>query len=197
MSTVFDPSIFDTANFPSFSCPINQNIHQWSDEERRNSAAVCLLFVPPFEKGGDLQIILTKRSTQVRSHKGQISLPGGKSDPSDQGPLDTALRETEEEIGIRKNRVHFHGLLEPQQSIDGTLIWPIIASTETSPQGMKMNPTEVAEIISVPWSLLTATHARMFEFNMFGVWKQSYLYKIYNHTVWGITAKIISNCGFH
>ena len=158
------------------------------DTYSASSSAVCLLFMPGESQA---QVVLTKRSLKVRTHKGQIGLPGGRREPSDLTPKDTAFRETEEEIGIPRENLTFHGQLAPILGLDGHAIVPILASTFMTIQDINENQDEVELVIPTPWTWLEQSKASSFEFKMFGKTRSSYLFVINEHKVWGLTAKII------
>ena len=187
MTTIFQSSPLSAESLPSQLDHINSIETIWGEHPEQCSA-VCLLFLPGQKEA---EVILTKRSHKVRTHKGQIGLPGGRRDARDKTPTATAFRETEEEIGIPREQLVYHGQLPPIVGIDGHHIWPIVASSTWPLTDLNMNPNEVAEIIPVSWSLLTHANSSNFTFKLFGKTRTSYLYLVDNHKVWGITANII------
>ena len=112
-------------------------------------AAVLMLFYP---KGDDLFILLTKRTEDVEHHKGQISFPGGSCDDEDDHIVATALRESEEEIGLPADAVEVLGIFNEYETPSGFAITPVVAYAERLPP-LKPNEMEVAEILEVPVSL--------------------------------------------
>lgn len=110
--------------------------------DARNSAV--LILCRPNEAGDDLDILLTLRSENLKSHKGQISLPGGRTD-GDETPVETALRETYEEVGIEKQRISILGELSPLfVPHSKSVISPVVAVTGSF-EPMMLNPEEVDE----------------------------------------------------
>jgi len=109
-------------------------------------AAVLVLL---FEKDGEAHVWLVRRPTSMRSHAGQVAFPGGKNDPSDASLLVTALRETEEELGIERASVDVLGALDDILTITGFTITPWVGwlapGTNVWP-----NPTEVARAFAAP-----------------------------------------------
>lgn len=159
------------------------------------AAAVCVLFIPP-ATGIEAHIVLIRRTTNLSSHKGQIGLPGGHKDPEDQNPTITALRELEEEIGLAKSKVNVHGQLPSTNTIDGNVVVPIICSTLVSADHFKPSESEVADIFTAPWSTFSRSQSDQFHFNLFGVKKESCLFRVGRNNVWGLTAKILYSADF-
>ena len=108
--------------------------------------AVLLLLYP---QANDLRLPLTIRSEQLASHSGEVSLPGGATDPTDTGPIATALRECEEEIGVAAHGVEIWGQLAPVYIVPSNFqITPVVAYTQVEPQ-LHVNPAEVSGVITV------------------------------------------------
>jgi 8-oxo-dGTP pyrophosphatase MutT (NUDIX family) len=116
-----------------------------SRENKRESA----ILMPIVQKADELEIILTWRSAHLRSHAGQVSFPGGRVDESDASREHTALRETEEEIGIPMNRVQVLGRMGDYYTQSGYSITPVVGLIDT-PVELRPNPHEVAAIIEAP-----------------------------------------------
>lgn len=89
-----------------------------------NSTTAAAVLIPLFEKDGDTHVWLVRRPQSMRSHAGQIAFPGGKNDASDDSSLITALRETEEELGIARANVDVLGALDDTRTITGFTITP-------------------------------------------------------------------------
>ncbi len=157
-------------------------------------SAVALLMA--FDPVDHWHIVLTKRSTHVGSHKGQIGLAGGRADPDDHSPEETALREVEEELGLARTHVQCLGRLPAIRALDGSPVVPIVATTLVPASQLQPSPTEVAQIIPVPWRELQRTERQAFRFNIFGVWRESSLYQTKDVRIWGLTAKILDMVQF-
>ncbi|MBI5781999.1 MAG: CoA pyrophosphatase [Rhodocyclales bacterium] len=97
------------------------------------------------------QLLLTRRTAHLAHHPGQISFPGGRMEPGDPGPVEAALRETEEEIGLSPQRVQVLGALPPYVTITGYRITPLVGWVE-DPGELRPDPFEVAEVFTVPLS---------------------------------------------
>jgi len=162
-------------------------------DEQRPSAVLCLLTQSSTQQHAS--IILTKRSTIVRTHKGQIGFPGGRAEDQDKNPVETALRESMEEIGLDPNRVLIHGSLPWIRALDHQLVIPILGSTDVDPIVLQAN-CEVEDIIPIPWSIFCRDNAETFGFTMFGKRRQSLLYRYDDLRIWGLTAKMLSDADF-
>ncbi len=157
----------------------------------RTSSVLIILFP---NESGELCTIFTKRVEYKGVHSGQISFPGGKSEPHDQSLLHTALRETSEEIGIQIEEKNILGrltdLFVPPSNF---IISPFVAFLDEPPL-TKPDPTEVAEIFSVPVSHCLAPESTIQQSHKtsFGqdIPVPGYLYK--NYFIWGATAMIYS-----
>ena len=120
-------------------------------EARPRQAAVLLLLWP---QAAGLHFVLTRRAQDLRGHSGQISLPGGRCDPTDADPAATALRETQEELGISASAVQLLGKLDdiyiPPSNF---LVHPHVGALATTPD-FRPCAAEVAEVLSVPLARL-------------------------------------------
>lgn len=155
-----------------------------------------MLFLPPVEPGTPATVVFTRRTTTVRSHKGQIGFPGGRVDPEDQSPLVTALREAHEELGIAPERIHPLGALPFVRALDGGLVVPVLGLAAARLDELVPSPSEVDLIFLAPWTRLTRAAGQDFSFNIFGHWRNSCLYTAEDRDggllrIWGLTAKII------
>jgi len=164
-------------------------------EQRRLStgfsreAAVLLLV---FELEGQPQILLTRRTEDVRTHKGQISFPGGMR--LDGESLErTALRETFEEVGINETQIELLGRFHDYVSSSEYLVVPFVGFIKeaftTKPQAR-----EVAEILQVPFEIFTdPARMRVERMMRSGKMMDIYFYSFAPHEIWGLTARIIKD----
>jgi len=154
-------------------------------------AAVLL---PLFEKGGDYYLVFTKRSETVNYHKGQFSFPGGRPHPDDKSLLDTALRESWEEIGLPPKDAEVLGELDDIATYTtGFIISPFVA-TIPSFHKFTANPAEVDEIIEVPLHVLQ--DKKNFAEEMLDVGGRQimqYFYHYRDHVIYGATARIVKH----
>ena len=113
----------------------------------RPAAVLCLLI----GEINALSILLTKRAPHLNEHAGQISFPGGKLEAIDETIVDTALRETKEEVGLSSSEVEVLGFLSPVVTLTGFHIYPVVGYLDKTPssasQQLNRNPNEVEEII--------------------------------------------------
>jgi 8-oxo-dGTP pyrophosphatase MutT (NUDIX family) len=154
----------------------------------RRAAVLILLY--PCPEG--LCFLLTRRTAQVATHKGQISLPGGaQEDEEDLGA--TALREASEELGLPLTDVEILGDLTPLYiPVSGFEVTPIIAAAP-GPLSIHAQSAEVEEVISVPLALLlenTVVYEEEWDLN--GVRAVVPFYRIQGYAVWGATAMILA-----
>ncbi len=178
------------ASLPSQAASLMDQNLPWGSQTDRASAVLFLL-IPSTSPTNPAELLLTRRSTAVRTHKGQVGLAGGRREKEDLSPHDTAVREAFEELGIPKNSILTVGLLPSFVGLDHNPILPVLAFSPLSISDLTPDPNEVAGIFSVPWSLLTREHAETFKFNLFGHWRTSDLYRTPKSAIWGITARII------
>ena len=113
-------------------------------------AAVMLLL---YRKDGEYWVLLNTRTDQVEHHKGEISFPGGRKEEKDETLLDTALRETYEEMGIRPEDIELLGELDDRATISRFLMTTFVGAIPY-PYEFKPNKREVAEVLEVPVSAL-------------------------------------------
>ncbi len=152
-------------------------------------AGVLIVLYP---RGEALHFLLTRRTDDVETHKGQISLPGGAQEDGE-SLLDTALRETREEIGVTVEPAAVLGRLSPVYvPPTGFLITPYVAALPDRPHFAVMQ-REVAELIEVPLSALSdSSIVRREVWTLRGVEVEVPFFQIGPHKVWGATAMVLS-----
>lgn len=151
-------------------------------------AAVLLLLYP---KDGDYCILLNQRSDQVEHHKGEISLPGGARDPEDRDSLDTALRETHEEMGVRPADVTVLGEMDEVATRSRFQV-QVYVGTIPYPYPFRPSSIEISEVLEVPIaSLRDPANLRVETWWAEGgpVTVHSYAYN--QHLIYGATARIL------
>ncbi|NJM05163.1 CoA pyrophosphatase [Candidatus Gracilibacteria bacterium] len=154
-------------------------------------AAAALLLLYP--ESGELHLPLTLRSARLNQHAGQVSLPGGATDPDDAGPEATALREAHEELGIDPASVELLGRLTPFYIPPSNfLLSPIVGYVADVPP-LRPNPSEVADVFSVSLRYLQdPANVREENWERQGVPFRVPFYAIDGHKVWGATALLLS-----
>jgi 8-oxo-dGTP pyrophosphatase MutT (NUDIX family) len=149
------------------------------------------VLVPLFQKEGDCHLLFTKRSEQVKYHKGEISFPGGVVDEEDKELINTALREAFEEIGLKEDDVKIIGVLDDIVTVTEFIVTPIVGFF-TYPYPFKVSEVEIAELIEVPLaSLLEEDCFSEREIFREGQNEIVYAYQYERHIIWGATARIL------
>ncbi|HEX7364158.1 MAG TPA: CoA pyrophosphatase [Dehalococcoidia bacterium] len=150
------------------------------------------VLIPIFCRDGEYHILFTQRSEQVPTHKGQISFPGGARSNDDATLRDTALRESQEEIGLKPKDADIIGELDDTPTTtSGFNISPFVFLIPY-PYNFKLSPFEIKEIFSVPIEALIHKAKKRKEQYIFG--KQvftGYSYEYQGRVIWGATAKIV------
>ncbi|MCU0805160.1 MAG: CoA pyrophosphatase [Burkholderiales bacterium] len=157
-------------------------------EEIRDAAVL----VPVVDRRDQLTVLFTRRTAHLHDHAGQISFPGGRSE-ADESALDTALRETEEEIGLARGHVEPLGELTEYVTITGYRVTPVVALVRP-PFDLAPDDFEVAEIFEVPLAFLLdpANHQRnsvVYE----GLQRHYYAMPYGPYYIWGATAGMLMN----
>jgi 8-oxo-dGTP pyrophosphatase MutT (NUDIX family) len=147
------------------------------------------VLVPLFVRDGQLWIVFTRRTDTLEHHRGQISFPGGAEEPGDESLLATALRETEEELGIAPEDVRPLGALSPLATATNFYVEPHVA---TIPQPYVFRPAaeEIAEVLEVPVPALLDPAVRE-EKRMEGRPEPILFYRYGDHVIWGATARML------
>ena len=134
-------------------------------------------------------LLFTVRSLEVRDHKGEISFPGGVRHGDDPDLLHTALRETEEELGIPGDRFEILGSLAPTQTVvSGFLIVPFVGLLSERP-AMSPSPVEIAEVLELGVRRLAEVEREAGGRD--GERRTWYAYEVDGNTVWGATGRIV------
>lgn len=148
------------------------------------------VLVPLFLDRGHCHLLFTQRSMEVRDHKGQIAFPGGRWEESDTDLRHTALRETEEELGIAPSEVEVLGELGQLVTPTGYHITPYVGLIP-HPYAYRLNPTEIAGIIEVPLEhLLEPQNLRLERGEFFNSLTEMPYFQFKQHVIWGATGRI-------
>ncbi len=152
------------------------------------------VLIPLVTHDHGLAAILTQRTEHLNDHAGQVSFPGGRHEPPDDGPVATALREAHEEIGLEPDTVEIIGSLDAQDTSTGFSVVPVVGLVAPV-YSLTLDSFEVAEAFEVPLDFLFDGRNKRRE-EMF--WRgRRRAYDVYDdyqgHKVWGVTARIIGS----
>jgi 8-oxo-dGTP pyrophosphatase MutT (NUDIX family) len=157
---------------------------------KRISAAVL---VPLVQRGEGLTVLFTERSAHLKHHAGQISFPGGRIEGKDDGALQAAVRETEEEIGLSREHVHAIGYLPPHLVFTGYHVIPVVALVQPG-FSLNIDANEVADVFEVPLKyVLNPAHHQARERQIGDVTARVYDLPYGERHIWGATAGILMN----
>lgn len=154
----------------------------------RPAAVLCALF----DDGGQCHVVLTRRSSRLRSHTHQVSFPGGRIDKGET-PVEAALREAREEVGIDPDKVDVFGELSHLSTVSNPApITPFVAGLPGRPE-LRPNPAEVERAFTVPLVELTLPEVYREELWTFpdGVERPMSFFELVGDTVWGATARML------
>lgn len=162
-------------------------------------AGVLVLLSEPEGDTDSISVLLTRRTESVEKHKGQIAFPGGVRDPKDEaggGIVRTALRETEEEVGISPSAVEVVGRLPDLSTSTGFVVTPVVAVLAQPLQSARLvvNPAEIAEAFWVSLSVLRSPKTyREERFLVAGREWPIDAFQVGRHRIWGATGTILRN----
>ena len=174
--------------------------------ETRPSSDFDLLPGAPFPPGSRLRaasvlvpiiatpipkLILTKRSSALKHHPGQIAFPGGKVDPDDDGVVGAALREAEEEIGLTSDKVEVLGTLSSHETVTGFQVTPVLSLVDPVFQPVP-ELGEVAEVFEVPLTHVLDPARYVVEGRMWrGQMRRYFAVPFGPYYIWGATARML------
>lgn len=159
--------------------------------------AGAAVLVPLVQRQAGLQLLLTLRTDHLRDHAGQISFPGGRVEPEDDGAVATALRETEEEIGLSRAYIEVLGQLPIYSTVTAFQVTPVVALVEPG-FTLQLDADEVAEAFEVPLAfLMNPAHHRHHRFDFAGT-ERRFLSMPWQgpsreYFIWGATAAMLRN----
>lgn len=156
------------------------------------------VLMPLVVRDDGLTMLLTQRTAHLNDHAGQISLPGGRVDEVDTSAIDTALRETEEEVGLHRRHIEVLGTLPDYFTGTGFRVTPVVSLVQP-PFDLRADPFEVAEIFEVPLAFLmdgTNHQRRSIELPEGDGARTFYTMPYERFFIWGATAGMLRNL-FH
>lgn len=166
------------------------------DPENRPEAAVSLIpaaVLLPIVLRDEPSVLFTERSARLAHHAGQVSFPGGRSNPDDDSLIYTALRETQEETGIAPDFITVAGFLDAYETGTGFAILPVVGLLR---EGFVLAPdtNEVAEVFEVPLAfLLDPANRQKNQTEWKGRLRHYYAFRYHGHYIWGATAAMLVN----
>lgn len=155
------------------------------------SPIAAAVLVPIVDHTDGLTVLLTERASHLKHHPGQISFPGGRIETHDDGPLQAALRETEEEIGLSREHIRFVGYLDPHLVLTGFWITPVVAFVQPGFE-LALDDREVASTFEVPLTHILDEANHLSRERVIGetpIRVHDIPYR--EHNIWGATAGIL------
>jgi 8-oxo-dGTP pyrophosphatase MutT (NUDIX family) len=173
---------------PAFS------VYADDDASRYDSNATrAAVLIPIVSHAQGLTVLLTQRTTHLKAHSGQISFPGGRAEPSDPTVEFTALRETQEEIGLPVERVEILARMPEYLTRTGFRVTPVVGLL-TPPLDLLPDDREVAEVFEVPLPfLLDHQNYRKEMRELLGRMAYYYVIQYEDRRIWGVTAGMLVN----
>jgi 8-oxo-dGTP pyrophosphatase MutT (NUDIX family) len=154
----------------------------------RPAAVLCAVF----DEDSAARVVLTRRSSRLRSHTGEVSFPGGRLDDGE-APVAAALRESDEEIGLDPHQVEVLGQLSPLSTLASrSIITPFVGALPGRPT-LRPNPAEVERVFDVALARLVdddVYRAELWQLPGVG-WREMHLFELDDDTVWGATARML------
>ena len=151
------------------------------------------VLIPMVTRDNGINLLFTRRTDTVLTHKGQISFPGGQREDSDGKTLETALRESYEEIGLEPSRVTVLGELDDVfTAVSSFVITPVVGLVEGGIDDLVLAPDEVKSLLLAPVSQLLDPAVHTMETRRFeGQQVRIHYYTIGDDVIWGATGRIV------
>jgi 8-oxo-dGTP pyrophosphatase MutT (NUDIX family) len=170
--------------------PESDDLHVIALKEGSRVTEAAVL-VPLVNRSGRVQVLFTQRTPHLDDHASQISFPGGRVEADDASREETALRETEEEIGLARTKVALLGRLPNYEIPSGFRITPVVGWVEP-PFELKPDPFEVAEVFEAPLEhFLDAANYQRREFSFRGRHRHYLAVPFEGRYIWGATAGML------
>lgn len=165
------------------------NPHFRAKEPLRPAAVL----VPIVMRDGGPTVLFTQRTDHLDHHPGQVSFPGGHVEESDGTPEETAIRETEEEVGLHRRHIEIVGRIDTYLTSTGFSVTPVVALVRP-PFEINPDPFEVAEVFEVPLAFLLDPENHECEERVYGdiTW-HGYAIPYNGYHIWGVTAGMVRN----
>ena len=167
----------------------NEIIREAGDDGAVLTPAAVLFPIVARQEG--FTVLLTQRTAHLRDHAGQISFPGGRVEEEDESAVQTALRETEEEIGLVRQHIEILGFLPEYRTGTGFQVTPVVGLVHP-PFELKPDPFEVAEVFEVPLDfLLDPDNHKRHSMHYRGALRHYFAMPYGDYFIWGATAGMI------
>jgi 8-oxo-dGTP pyrophosphatase MutT (NUDIX family) len=158
----------------------------------KNTLKKAAILIPFVCVDGCWSLLFTRRADSLKNHRGQVSFPGGGMDEEDGSPVETALREANEEIGLRKNAIHIIGPMPDFITNSNYLVTPIVSWVDW-PAPLEISNHEVSRVFTIPVNWLK--NSNNWEERLYshpnGLYGTVIFYNLYDsELLWGISAKI-------
>ena len=154
------------------------------------------ILVPLLRSAGHWHVLMTKRAEHLAHHAGQISFPGGKVEPDDDGPVSAALREAFEEVRLMPQSVSIAGGLDAVRSPAGFIVQPIvgIVGGDDGLGGLVADPAEVDLIFTFPLShVINPSNFRLMPRETNGRRNDYWVFEHDDHLIWGLSARVLKD----
>jgi 8-oxo-dGTP pyrophosphatase MutT (NUDIX family) len=149
------------------------------------------VLAPLVERNGRVELLLTKRSSVLKHHPGQVAFPGGKVDAGDADAIDAALREAHEEIGLPRDQVEVLGTMPEHETVTGFHVTPVIGRV-TAPFEIVPEPGEVEEVFAVPLDHVMNPANYLLESRRWRGSRRHFFTVPYGpYYIWGATARML------
>ncbi len=158
-------------------------------------ARPAAVLIPLYLDHGEWYVLFTERTHTVEDHKGQVAFPGGRVDDGDADRIETALREAEEEIGLKHDDVTVLGQLDELLTITQYRVTPVVGVFPW-PYDFMLSTEELSEVFGVPLRWLADpanVDVQYYGFPLLGPPVPVYYFRYNNHTIWGVTGRIVVN----
>lgn len=165
-------------------------VAEWLGDEPLMPAAVLV----GLREGGQENIVFTRRHDDLPRHPGQVAFPGGSMEADDRDMLDTALRETEEEIGLPREAVTTLGYLDCFETISGFCVTPVVARIAADAPAFAPSTDEVADVFEVPLAyFLRSDNMVRYTMRYRGQHRSMVEFRYGGFRIWGATAAMLFN----
>jgi 8-oxo-dGTP pyrophosphatase MutT (NUDIX family) len=158
-------------------------------------ARPAAVLIPLYQEAGAWYVLFTQRTHSVEDHKGQVAFPGGRVDPGDASRIATALREAEEEIGLRRADVAVLGQLDELLTVTQYRITPVVGVIPW-PYPFRLSTSELSEVFGVPLRWLADSQNLEIQHReplIPGPKIPVYYFHYQGRTIWGVTARMLMN----